>query len=50
VRTSVRDLMRRVGLEERIGEQNFHLTVADAVSAQRTPTGGPSTALDTAGD
>jgi SulP family sulfate permease len=50
VRTSVRDLMRRAGLEERIGEQNFHLTVADAVSAQTTPTGGPSAALDAAAD
>ena len=34
VRTSVRDLMRRTGLEDRIGAQNFHLTVAEAVSAQ----------------
>jgi SulP family sulfate permease len=34
VRTSVRDLMRRTGLEERIGAQNFHLTVAAAVAAQ----------------
>lgn len=50
VRTSVRDLMRRTGLEERIGEQNFHLTVADAVGAQAAPTGGPDSGPLRAGD
>jgi SulP family sulfate permease len=45
VRTSARELMRRVGLEERIGPQNFYLTVADAVGAQTIPTGGPGTGL-----
>jgi hypothetical protein len=36
----VRDLMRRTGLEDRIGAQNFHLTVAEAVSTQ-TGSGSP---------
>ena len=40
VRTSVRDLMRRTGLEDRIGGQNFHLTVARP-SARRRGSGSP---------
>ncbi|HEY6749149.1 MAG TPA: sulfate permease [Mycobacteriales bacterium] len=49
VRTSVRELMRRTGLEERIGAQNFHLTVAEAVAAQAVAgTGAPSLPLPAA--
>jgi sulfate permease, SulP family len=33
VRTSLRRLMRRTGVESAIGEENFHLRVADAVTA-----------------
>src|SRR6266508_4579850 len=35
VRTPARELMRRTGLEARIGAGNFHLLVEDAVAAFR---------------
>src|SRR6266542_3014680 len=35
VRTPARELMRRTGLEARIGAGNFHLRVEDAVAAFR---------------
>ena len=50
VRTSVRDLMRRTGLEERIGAENFHLTVAEAVAAQTAPGAGRGAGPLPAGD
>jgi SulP family sulfate permease len=43
VRTSVREYMRRTGLEERIGPDNFYLTVADAVRAGTTGEPGTET-------
>lgn len=33
VRTSVRDMLRRTGLEDRIGSDNFYLTVVQAATA-----------------
>ena len=50
VRASVRDLMRRTGLEERIGAENFHLTVAAAVAAPTAPSAGGGAAAPPAGD
>lgn len=44
VRTSVRDLMARTGLEERIGVENFHLTVVEAGRAYAARHGGPAIA------
>jgi SulP family sulfate permease len=32
-RTALRDTLRRLDLEERIGPENFHLRVRDAVAA-----------------
>ena len=32
-RTALRDTLRRLDLEERIGQENFHLRVRDAVAA-----------------
>jgi hypothetical protein len=42
VRTPVQALMRRTGLEQRIGAANFHLRVEDAVTAFRGSPAGPS--------
>jgi hypothetical protein len=46
--------MRRTGVEERIGADNFHLTVAEAVAVavapQATATGGPGAGPLPAGD
>jgi len=42
VRTPVQALMRRTGLEQRIGAANFHLRVEDAVIAFRGSPAGPS--------
>ena len=41
VRTSVRDLVARTGLEARIGAENFHLTVVEAGRAFAARHGGP---------
>jgi hypothetical protein len=49
-RASVRELMRRAGIEEGIGPQNFHLAVTEAVGAQTTRPAGPSIAAPRDGD
>jgi len=40
VRTSVRDVLSRAGLEERIGREHFYLTVVEAANAFGRRTGG----------
>lgn len=46
----ISQLTRVTGLEDRIGAEDFYLTVAEAVVAQKAPSAGQSTGPLPAGD